>query len=238
LAFPLSNRLFELLPASERDALAKHLEAVPLPVNTVLFEAEETPEYIYLMTSGIASVVTAMAGGNAVEVGLVGREGIPGSVYLLGAQLGSARCFMQIGGSAMRMEFRRFEQAFLQIPELHRRVLQFVQYESLILGQLSACNRVHEVEERLARWLLMVEDRYGLSELPLTQEFLSEMLGTRRSTVTVVAGTLQRGGLIEYYRGHIKILDRDRLEDAGCECYPTTRKLFENLYREAPSPSR
>lgn len=239
VAFPHSNLLFELLPSSEQAALSAHLEPVPLPVDTVLYEAEETPRYAYFLTSGIASVVTAMAGGEAVEVGLLGREGLPGSIHLLGAQLGSARCFMQIDGTGMRIEFRKFEQAFRENPVLHRRVLQQVQYEALILSQLSACNRVHEVEERLARWLLMVEDRLGLPDLPLTQEFLGEMLGARRSTVTVVAGTLQRSGLIEYRRGHVRILHRDRLEDVACECYPVTRKLFRNLYRDpAASPQQ
>jgi CRP-like cAMP-binding protein len=233
MAFPPSNVLFESLPASERATLAINLESIALPVNTVLFEAEEAPPYIYLLTSGIASVVTPMVAGEAVEVGLVGREGIAGSIHLLGRQVGSARCFMQVGGSGMRMAFSKFEKSFTEGVGLHRRVLQYVQYESLILSQLAACNRVHEVEERLARWLLMVEDRHGQSALPLTQEFLGEMLGARRSTVTVVAGTLQRSGLIEYHRGHIKILDRDRLEDVACECYPITRRLFQNLYQDA-----
>jgi CRP-like cAMP-binding protein len=234
--FPLSNLLFESLPPAEKAALSVNLESVALPVKTVLFEAEQTPRYIHFITSGVASVVTNMAGGEVVEVGLLGREGLPGSIYLLGAQLGSTRCFMQVGGSGMRIEFRKFEQAFMENPELHRRVLQHVQYESFTLSQLSACNGVHEMEERLSRWLLMAEDRLGQPDLPLTQEFLGEMLGARRSTVTVVAGTLQRSGLIEYHRGRVKILDREGLEDVACECYPTTRKLFQNLYKDRVAP--
>lgn len=237
MGFPLSNLLLESIPLSEQVALSANFEALPLPLKTVLFEAGETPRYVYFLTSGIASVVTAMACGQAVEVGLFGREGLPGSVHLLGKQLGSARCFMQVAGTGMRIEFRKLERAFMENQGLHRRVLQHVQYDCLVLSQLSACNRVHELEERLARWLLMVEDRPGRPDLPLTQEFLGQMLGTRRSTVTVVAGTLQRSGFIEYRRGQVKILDRDGLENVACGCYPMTRKFFRNLYAEGLAPS-
>ena len=238
MAFPHSNLLLASLPADVHAALSVDLEAVPLPLRTVLFESEETPRFVYFITSGIASVVTEMAGGEEVEVGLLGREGLPGSIHLLGPQTGSARCFMQVAGSGMRMGFQKFQKAFMEIPELHRLVLRHVQYDVLILAQLAACNRVHEVEERLARWLLMVEDRLGQPDLALTQEFLGQMLGARRSSVTVVAGILQRSGLIEYHRGHVKILDRIALEDAACECYPMTRKLFQNLYKDGVAPSR
>lgn len=139
---------------------------------------------------------------------------------------------MQVDGTGMRIRFKQLQQDFMAVPELHARVLQNVQYEALTLAQLSACNRLHEVEERLARWLLMVADRIGSHTLPLTQEFLGEMLGTRRSTVTVSAGTLQRAGLIEYRRGHVRILDRDSLEEAACECYRIVQRLHRNLYSD------
>lgn len=231
MALPFTNLLLESLPAADQAALHEHLEPVPLPINSVIFEAEQVPQFIYLMTSGMASLVTPMIGGEALEVGLVGREGFAGGVHLLGPELGSSRCFMQIAGTALRMDFRRFGCAFQHQPGLRHRVLQYVQYETYILNQLSACNRVHELEERLARWLLMVADRLGSSDIPLTQEFLGQMLGTRRSTVTVAAGILQRSGLIEYRRGHVKILDRQALEGAACECYAITRRLFHNLFR-------
>ncbi|MFN2974924.1 Crp/Fnr family transcriptional regulator [Terriglobus aquaticus] len=231
MAFPHSNLLLASLPADVQAKLSADLEPVLLPVNTVLFEPEQTPRYVHFITSGVASLVTQMAAGEGVEVGLLGREGLLGSLQLLGPHRGSARCFMQIGGSGLRMDFRKFQKAFLENPDLHRLVLQHVQYDGLNLGQLAACNRVHEIEERLARWLLMVEDRLGEPDLPLTQEFLGQMLGAQRSTVTLVAGTLQRDGLIEYHRGHVKIVDRPALENAACECYSITRKLFQNLYQ-------
>ena len=229
---PLSNLLLESLPAAERTSLLDKLEPIALPVDTVLFEPDEQPRHLYFVTSGIASIVTTMSGGGAVEVGLMGREGLPGSIFLLGSQTGLTRCMMQVEGAGLRMRFKQFEQEFFSSPTLHRRILEHVQHDSLVLTQLSACNRLHEVEERMARWLLMVADRLESPELPLTQEFLSEMLGTRRSTVTITAGTLQRGGLIRYGRGHIQILDREGLQDTACECYPVVQKLYRNLYRQ------
>lgn len=173
----------------------------------------------------------------AVEVGLVEREGLLGSVHLLGKQLGSARCFMQIAGTGIRIEFRKLERVFLQKQESHCRVLHYVQCGRLVLTQFSACNRVHEVEERLARLLLMIEDRLGQPDLSLTQDFWAKC-SDRRFTVTVVAATLQRGGLIEFRRGQVKVLDRERLETVACECYAKTRTLFQNLYADRFAPSR
>ncbi len=234
MSAPISNVLLKSLPPAEHAALANKLEPVPLPVNTMLYEAEKVPRYLYLPTSGIASVVNVMSSGNAVEVGLVGREGIVGSIHLLGSQNGLNICVIQVPASGFRIPLRDAMDAFTQQPVFRRRVLQYVQYESLVLSQLSACNRIHEVEERLARWLLMVADRTGDSQMRLTQEFISQMLGTRRSTVTVTAGALQRAGLIEYGRGDVKIIDRSSLENAACECYQFTRKVLQNLYQDSP----
>jgi len=127
------------------------------------------------------------------------------------------------------MRLSELEQCFSEDAELHQQLLRFVQYQSLTLSQLAACNRLHGVEERLSRWLLMVQDRVDDSYLRLTHEFLAQMIGARRSTVTLVAGTLQRLGLIEYTRGEVTILDRPRLEEVACECYAVTQKLFQSL---------
>ena len=229
----LSNRLLNSLSAATRSALEPKLEAVPMPVNTPIFEPGVVPKYAYFMTSGIASVVADMEGGSAVEVGLLGREALPGSIHLLGGQTGATRCFIQSAGTALRIEFHQLANEFHTNRELHARILQHVQCESLLSSQLSACNRLHDVEERLARWLLMVSDRLESEELTITQEFLGQMLGTRRSSVTVSAGTLQRAGLIDYHRGYVRILDRDRLEDAASECYPTIHRLNRNLYADS-----
>jgi CRP-like cAMP-binding protein len=170
-----------------------------------------------------------MSKGNGVEVGLVGREGVVGSIYLIGSQLGLNVCILQVAGSGYRIPLRDAMDAFAQHPVFRRRVLEYIQYETLLLSQLSACNRIHEVEERLARWLLMLQDRTQGDEILITQEFLAEMLGSRRTTVTLAAGALQRIGLIEYQRGRVHILDRERLESAACECYPVIQKLSNGL---------
>lgn len=231
MPFSQTNRLLEALPLEAKSALMGQLEAVTMPVGTVMFEAGVVPHFVHFMTSGIASVVTNMSKGDAVEVGLVGREGIPEKFHLLGPELGEVRCFIQVAGTALRMDFRRFEREFLQNAVLHRLVLRNVQYEAVILAQLGACNRLHEVEERLARWLLMVQDRTGESEMKLTQEFLGEMLGARRSTVNLALGSLQRSGLIENRRSLICIDSRDALVGVACECYPILLKAYQNLYR-------
>lgn len=228
----ISNRLLSSLLPETRKALVNKLESVPLPVDTYLFEPGTTPKFAYFITSSIASLVADMQGGGAMEVGLFGCEALPASLHLLGGQAGATRCFMQVDGTGLRIGLKQLAQEFQTNPELHARILQHVQYEALTSSQLSACNRLHEVEERLARWLLMVADRLESNVLPLTQEFLGQMLGTRRSTVTVSAGALQRAGLIEYHRGHVRILDRESLEDAACECYPTIRRLHKNLYAD------
>ncbi len=224
-----SNRLLAALPAEQRAMLMELLKPATLPVPTKLYEPERTPHYVHFLTSGMASMVTYMREGDAAEVGLVGQEGIPEGLHLLGPGRVQTSCFMQIAGTGLRMRYSEFERLFQRDAVIRRAVLGFVQYQHLVLAQVAACNRLHEVEERLARWLLMVSDRLGASDLPLTQEFLAQMLGARRSTVTLVAGSLQRSGLIEYRRGEVSILDREALESTACECYPVTRDALQRL---------
>ncbi len=227
----VSNVLLDRLAPADRNRLLQRMTPVSLPVYTVLQEQGTPPQNIYCLTSGMASVVTELATGEGVEVGLIGREGLSSSLSLLGpAMHGTTRTFMQVAGIGLRMDFREFEGEFLANPAISGLVLRYVQYHSFVLSQLAACNRVHEVEERLARWLLMVADRVGSDTIPLTQEFLATMLGTRRSTVTIVAGTLQRSGSIEYHRGQVTITDRERLEASACECYAVTLQLLRTLY--------
>ena len=233
MAGTVSNYFLENLPASSRSALQALLEPVPMPLRTLCYEPAIAPRYVYFVTSGMVSLVTPLAGGEVIEIGLVGREGMVGSLHLIGTAPILSRAFVQIPGTALRLDFKRFEALFREDPELHRMVLKHVQYTTLILGQLAACNSLHSVEERLARWLLMVADRIEDLEIPTTQEFLASMLGTRRSTVTLTAGILQRAGLIDYRRGQIRILDRESLESSACECYSVTRTLLQTLY-EAP----
>lgn len=238
MASPLRNLLLEALANETGPDLIARFEPVSLPFQAVLFEAEETPRYIHFVTSGAASVVATMQDGEIIEVGFTGREGCPEGMYLLGPQTATRKCFVQIEGTALRMRFREFQELYLANPVLNRLIARWVQYEGFMLGQIAACNGLHMVEQRLARWLLMVHDRIGQVHLPLTQDLLGQMLGARRSTVTLAAGNLQRAGLIDYRRGHIWIHNREGLQDVACECYPMLRRLFDDLYsrmEERPS---
>ena len=221
MSLPPTNLLLQSLPQEVRAKLTKHLERVNLPIRTRIFEAEEKARHVHLLTSGIASIVTVMQGGETVEVGLAGREGFPERLHLLGGQVGGTACVVQVAATGLRMEFGRFKEAFLEHPALLQAVHQYVQHDGFVLQQLGACNRLHEVEARLARWLLMVHDRIGEPELKLTQEFLN-----------LVANALQHSGAITYKRGVILVRNRELLESQACECYPVIAKLDRNLYSQ------
>ncbi len=235
---PQENRFLSSLSPQSRAWLTERSTAVPLPVRTILYRSQQPLTHAYFPTSGIASVVTAMPDGGIAEVGLIGREGVVGAVHLLGPARVSTDCFMQLEGAALRIRLADLQQAFEERGDVRARLLEFVQEHTLAVSQTAGCNRLHEAEERLARWLLTAADRTGEDVLPLTQEFLAEMLGARRTTVTVVAGTLQRSGLIEYQRGRVRILSREDLETAACDCYPITRQLHAELYSRALPDAR
>jgi CRP-like cAMP-binding protein len=230
MAAQATNLLLASLPAPYKDSLLARLKPVSLPLKTVLYEPDETPKYAHFITSGIASIVSSMSDGSSAEVGIWGKEGLVESFHLLGRAKIPTRCFIQMEATALRIPFKELQKEFMEHVELREGVLQCVQSQGFILGQLAACNRLHEAEERLARWLLMVRDRVESETYFLTQEFLANMLGSRRTTVTAAAGTLQRKGLIKYSRGRIRIVDASGLEDAACECYRTVRKLYLNFY--------
>jgi CRP-like cAMP-binding protein len=227
-----SNRLLDSLPEDFRSSLLARMEVVDLPIRTSIYEAGVEPKYAHFMTSGITSVVTFMEDGNGVEVGLIGYEGLVEAFHLLGPAPVPNTAFIQVAGSALRIPFADLKTDFLSHEPIRSSVLKMVQSQGLILSQLAACNRLHEVEERLARWLLMVADRVNSNAFYLTQEFLAEMIGAQRSTVTLAAGSLQRSGLIAYKRGNIQILDRAELETAACECYGVVRSLEKNIYAD------
>jgi CRP-like cAMP-binding protein len=233
LTYSLSNVLLDALPPDSRQKVMKHVIRVNLPIRTSLYEPMDRPKFAHFLTSGIASVVTTMGDGSTSEVGTLGREGVPQGIHLLGTLPVSTRCFMQISGSGLRLEFCVLERLF-QTDEAVRRVfLIYAQYQSLMLGQVAGCNRLHDVSGRLARWLLMVQDRTGNAVLMLTQDLLAQMIGSQRTTISEAAGGLQQRGLIEYARGSIQILNRAGLENASCECYRVTRNLLTDIYRLA-----
>jgi CRP-like cAMP-binding protein len=237
MAATTPNLLLATLPATYRNSLLSSLKEVSLPIRTVLYEPDETPKFAHFLTSGIASIVSSMSNGASAEVGVWGKEGLVESFHLLGRARIPSRCFVQMEATALRMPFKDLQKAFHENEDLRESVLQCVQSQGFILGQLAACNRLHEAEQRLARWLLMVRDRVESETYFLTQEFLANMLGARRTTVTAAASALQRKGLIKYSRGRIHIVDGDGLQGAACECYTTVRNLYRNFYAHALSVS-
>ena len=230
-----TNLFLSSLTTGSRESLMARSTPVSLPRKTSLYEAERTPDYAWFLTSGLASVVTSMPGGGTAEVGLIGREGVVGSFHLLGPAPVITDCFIQLEGAGLRIPMADLKSAFHSSEEIRERVLEFVQEQALAVSQLAGCQRLHESEERLARWLLMAQDRVNSETLNFTQEFLAMMLGAQRTTVTMVAGALQRSGLIEYHRGKVTIPNRENLEAAACDCYRVTKKLYANLYKRRPS---
>ena len=232
------NLFLSSLSSSASEKLISAATEVELPLRAVLYEAEVTPLYAYFLTSGIASVVTAMPDGGTAEVGLIGHEGLVGSFHLLGPAPVTTDCFIQLEATGLRIPLRQLQEAFRSSEEIRDRVLEFVQNQALGLGQLAGCHRLHEAEERLGRWLLMAQDRVQSEDLNFTQEFLAMMLGSRRTTVTAVAGELQRKGLIDYRRGRVRILNRKALEKASCDCYPIIKRLYVDLYKSSVPAGR
>ncbi|MFC6645594.1 Crp/Fnr family transcriptional regulator [Granulicella cerasi] len=233
MPYRLSNVLLDSMPEVERKKLLRHLKPMTLSVKTSLYEPDEQPKYIHFLTSGIASIVVTMEDGSTTEVGTVGREGAPQGTHLLGPVPVATRCFMQVAGTGLRMDYRAFEQMFQEDEAIRRPLLAYAQYQTVLLGLVAGCNRLHPVEARLARWLVMVQDRTGDTVLKLTQEFLGQMMGSQRTTVSAVAGELQQRGLIEYVRGQVRVVNRTGLEKAACECYSSTRKILSALYASA-----
>ncbi len=228
-----NNRLLAALLPKDRDHLVSRSTMVPLPLKAELYQAEETPAFGYFILSGMGSIVTETIDGGTAEVGVIGNEGLVGSLHLLGPARVATHSFMQLEGSAWRIPFSDLLAAYRSSHEIRDRILEFVQQQAIVTGQIAGCNRLHEADERLARWLLMARDRTSSDLMSFTQEFLAMMLGARRTTVSLIAGSLQKAGLIEYQRGRVRIVHRANLEAAACDCYWITRKLDEQLYAQS-----
>jgi CRP-like cAMP-binding protein len=223
------NLFLSGLSQASKHLLASHSVSVSLPLQTVLYEANIAPRFAYFLRSGIASVVVSMTGGETAEVGMIGREGVVGAIHLLGSSPVPTNCFIQLEATALRIPMPAFQAAFRSSEEIRQRVLECAQQQSTNVSQVAGCNRLHEAEPRLARWLLTAQDRIGSSMLDFTREYLAKMIGAQRTTVTGIAGNLQRKGLIRYSHGHVTILDRENLIGAACECYRITRGNYNEL---------
>jgi CRP-like cAMP-binding protein len=230
---PVENEILLSLPAKERDQLFPLLTFIELRTHDVLHEPGDTIKFGYFLNNGMTSILTVLAEGKSVEVGLTGKDGLVGLPLIVGFSSGPTQAVVQIAGSAFRITARALTQVVRQCPVLANQLQRYVQMLAMQGTQVAACNRLHEVDERLARWLLMCQDRINSNLVPLTQEFLAHMLGTRRASVTVAAGILQKEGLITYQRGHVNIVDRARLEAACCECYAIMRQQSMKWESEA-----
>jgi CRP-like cAMP-binding protein len=231
-----SNLFLSSLSQTNQDLLVSRSSPVDLALHTVLYEEEVKPRHAYFLTSGLASVVTPMSNGESVEVGFIGHEGVVGGLHLLGPSFLSTRCMMQLSGTALRIQHSDLQDAFDSSSEIHSRMLEFVQQQAVMVGQIAGCNRLHGAEQRLIRWLLTAQDRTLTSDLRFTHQYLAEMIASQRTTVTAIARDLQERGFIRYSRGVVHIVDRDGLERAACDCYDITKRLYASLYRGKISP--
>ena len=215
----IGNLVLLGLSPPERTELFPSLEFVRLKLHTVLHEVGEVIKSLYFLNNGLASVLTAQTDGQTVEVGLIGKEGFIGLPVPFGFTTSSQRVVIQGDATGYRLDVSNYRKSLPRYPTLERRLQRFALTLSTQSTQLAACNRLHNVEERLARWILMSHDRIGGDVMPLTQEFLGQMLGTRRSSVSMAAATLQSAGMISYTHGNVTLLDVEQLETAACECY-------------------
>jgi CRP-like cAMP-binding protein len=232
-----SNRFLSSLAPANYEWLVSRTIQIELPLHTVLYEEDASPRYAYFLTLGLASVVTPMSNGELAEVGFIGHEGVVGGLQLLGPAPLSTRCMMQLSGTALRISYSDLEKAFANIPEIHSRMLEFIQQQAIMVGQIAGCNRLHGSEQRLIRWLLSAQDRTHSSDLKFTHQYLAEMIASQRTTVTVIARDLQERGFIRYSRGIVHIVDRDGLERAACDCYAIVKSLYRSLYSRVAPPA-
>jgi CRP-like cAMP-binding protein len=221
-----------VLPEAHRARLKPRLTPTFLDIKKVLFEPGKTIDAVYFPLNGVVSLVTPLEDGVIVEVATVGNEGVVGVPLVLGGSL-AVRAISQVAGWVLRMDAATFLAEMGRGGPMRDLTDDYVQALFAQISQAAACNRVHTNEERLSRWLLMSHDRVGVDEFGITHEFLGQMLGSRRATVTLSAGILQAAGLIRYHRGQVTIVDRHGLEQVSCECYAVIRAELEGVLAKA-----
>jgi CRP-like cAMP-binding protein len=226
---PRRNQLLRALRADEYERVTATLEPVHLEVRDMVFDVNAPVDYLYFPVVGVLSQVAVLDGETAVEVSTIGREGMAGLPAFLGAVTSPNRMFCQVEADALRLPAGRLRELLDEGDQLLRVLHRYTQAMIVQIAQNVACNRLHSVEERAARWLLMTRDRVDDNTFTLTQDFLAQMLGVRRATVSITAGVLQTAGLIRYRRGQITIVDRDGLAETSCDCYRLVRDEFERL---------
>jgi CRP-like cAMP-binding protein len=231
------NRLLAALPADEYKRIAQSLDTIPLKLKSVVHRPGDRVEHVYFPGGGFFSMLTVLKDGGMVEVATIGREGMVGITAVLdGNPVSSTSMVQGETDICYRMKADVFRREMDRRGAFYEVLTHYAQALVGFIMQSTACNAVHSVEQRLARWLLMARDRMESDEFPLTQEFVAMMLGASRPTVTIVASTLQKAGLITYRRGHLTIVDGKRLEAASCECYRTTTELLDAVTERARRP--
>jgi CRP-like cAMP-binding protein len=219
----VNNTILLALPPREFKLIQPHLQFVELVQHHILYEPHKKLQFLYFPNRGLISLVVVLATGKTVEAGIVGREGASGTALSAGVNSSALREVVQISGEAFRIKASVLQQLLSVSPEMRKALHRYVILLGMQVSQTAACNRLHEIEQRLARWLLMAEDSTASHTLSITHDFLATMLGTDRPSVTLAAGLLQKAGLIEYGRGSVRITDRPQLESFTCECYAVIR---------------
>ncbi len=215
----VSNVILLSLPNGEYNLLRTQLEPIELKQYEILHEPGERINWAYFLNEGMVSLVALNQDGRSVEVGIVGKEGMVGMSLMMGMRRGVFRSILQMSGRGLRLSAKVFQDVLHSAPHLRAELCRFALMHGMQVAQLAACNRLHEVDQRLVRWLLMCQDRVNIPSLPLTHDFLAQMLGTGRPSVSLAAADLEDAGLIENLRGTVRLLNRKSLEAAACECY-------------------
>ena len=223
----LANRVLASVPARSRDRLRAQIEPVTLKFRQVIYEPGRTIRHVYFPVDCLISLLTAVDKRRSLEVGMVGNEGMAGMPFILGVGKSGVRAVVQGGGRALRMSSAPFLVEFNRNPPLQQALYRYTFALMTQISQTAACNRFHEADARLARWLLMTRDRVGGPEFFLTHEFLAHMLGLRREGVTQAASELKRRGVIDYRRGKLRILNERKLESSACTCYRAVQAIFQ-----------
>jgi CRP-like cAMP-binding protein len=226
---PVANRLLAALPRDEYQRLLPNLQQVSFSLGEVVYEFGGQLDYVFFPTTSIISLLYTMENGASAEMGLTGNDGVVGIALFMGGGTMPNRAVVQSAGAAIRMKAKVLQNEFALGGKFQHLLLRYTQALITQISQTAVCNRLHSVEQQLCRWLLLSHDRVKADELIMTQELIADMLGVRREGVTVAAGHLQDVGAISYVRGHIKILDRQRLEETVCECYRVVKDEFDRL---------
>lgn len=228
-ASPQQNHLLAMLPSEARERLIPHLELVDMPLGMVVYESGDTLRHVYFPTDSIVSLLYVMENGASAEISVVGNDGVIGVALFMGGESTTNRAIVQSAGSAYRVLGKRFKEEFNRHGEMLHLMLRYSQALITQMSQTAVCNRHHSIDQQLCRWLLLSLDRLSGNQLAMTQELIANMLGVRREGVTEAAGKLHRLGVIDYCRGLITVLDREKLEHLCCECYEVVKRETDRL---------